>query len=323
VDAVACATAEDRRVRIIHPAIVSALDAFAEPVAGRAERLLDALLASRVASTSNDGWRGSRLTGDGFPFELSFCTIDDRLRFTVEPGRADLEAGARLEVAADLLHQLHAPIPADIHHAFRITQREGALNYGAWIGCRLSPDDCVFKLYVEVPEEASALPVVSPLKLPDRTITPRMVGYTPAAQAFEVYVRVPSLEPRHVPAVLAPVGLEGRAGDVIDFLSDTYGHAIRGRIPGASVGISYVIGATATPRVTLYLFARSLWGSDARIRRQFLRTAATAGWNHDAYSRVTAPIATRETCQTFHGVFGITVDRSAMSFAIGVRPVSV
>ena len=79
--------------------ITPSLGAFPEPVASRAGGLVRALLAARAHNTTLDGWRGSRLTGDGFPFELSFCTADDRLRFTVEPGRADLEPEKRLDVA--------------------------------------------------------------------------------------------------------------------------------------------------------------------------------------------------------------------------------
>lgn len=322
MSAVACATATDRRVSRLHPAIGEALNAFPHPVATRARDVVGAVLWSRTGGMPVDGWSGSKLTGDGFPVEVSFCTDDDRLRLTVEPGQADLDPRKRLGTAAGVLQQLGSPVPDDALAAFQAVQRQGSLKYGAWIGCRVSPEGTAFKLYVEMPDGHPENLFVSPLTLPDRVVTARMVGCVPGSQSLELYARVPSLEPRHVPAVLAPAGFESRAREVLDFVSESYGYSISGRLPGPSVGVSYRIGPPPTARVTLYFFARALWGSDARIRRRFLETAAARGWNQDAYARVTAPMAARESWQTFHGLLGITLDRYAMSLAIGVRPVS-
>jgi hypothetical protein len=334
VNAVAPTIAADARVDAGHPAIDDALLAYPLPVARRAADVIRAGLAARVASAPADSWRGSRLTGDGFPFELSFCTADDRLRCTLEPGASDLAPRQRLEAAIGVLQRLIGDSPPPgIADACRGIQRSRTLKYGAWIGARVVATDCAFKLYVEAPGDdppAAAVPPV--LTLPDRPVSTRMVAYSPPSGTIETYVSVPSLEPRHLAAALAPAGLENRAAELLDVIRDMYGYAIRGRVPGPSVGVSYVsvlsfeddvgMRGTTLPRASVYLFARSLWGSDAGIRQQFLRCVRAYAWNADTYERVTAPLARRDSWQTRHGLVCITLERSAIALAIGVRPVS-
>lgn len=305
----------------IQPAIDHALSACGLPIARRAEDIIRVLLAERLASSEPGAWRSSRLTGDGFPFEIAFCTADDRLRFISEPGSHDLEPHRRLDVASDLIGLLSDdPIPADVLNDLRAMQSEAPLQYGAWIGCRVSEERTVFKLYAEVPPERTLPPGCAPLELSDRKIVPRMLAYSPAKREFESYVRVPSLEPCHLPAVLAPVGMEAKAPWLVEFLEDAYGYSIRGRLPGPSVGVSYVVGPAAT--ITLHFYARALWGSDARIRRNFAQLAQSFGSDTAAYLALTEPIATRESWQTFHGIVGITLTPCAeTSLTIGVRPV--
>jgi hypothetical protein len=314
------ATKERDRVESIHPAIDRALCAFPRAVADRAGWLLRAALVSRIGREGQEPWRGSRLTGDGMPFELSFCTADRRLRFTAEPGAPGLAPARRLDAAVALLRQFDAGVPPVVVDACRAMQRDAPLAYGAWMGGRVSQEAHALKLYVEVPEEACHVTWPMPrLALADRTGVLRMVAYSNAA--IECYARVPSLEPRHLPAVLAPAGLEHRAAELLALLADAYGHAIRGRVPGPSVGVSYVSTGSTPSRVTLFLFARSLWGPDARIRREFVRMAGAHGWDPRTYLEVTSPMSARESWQTHHGLVAVALDGEAMSVAIGVRPV--
>jgi hypothetical protein len=148
-----------------------------------------------------------------------------------------------------------------------------------------------------------------------------MVSYTPSRAAVEVYLRIPSLEPRHVPAILEPAGLEARAGEVVALVTEAYGYSITGRLPGPSVGVSYVVDPPRSAPVSMHFYARALWGSDARIRRQFPRLADGSGWAADAYLRASAPLAMRDTWTTCHGLVGIAVGSAHMSFTIGLRPV--
>jgi hypothetical protein len=304
----------------IHPAIGHALAAFAPAIAQRAASAIRCALASRLGA-GGKAWGGSRLTGDGFPFELGFATADDGLRFTIEPGAAELAPRERLAVAAGIARRVGGvPVAAEVVQGLQEMQSEGPLAYGAWIGCRVGPAGTRCKLYVEVPRGAPLR--AGRLELADREATPRMIAYTPSTGIFETYCRVRSLEPRHLPAVLALAQAEGCAARLLDFIEETYGHRVRGRLPGPSVGVSYLAG-DAADRVTLYFHARSIWGSDAAIRRGFPRVARTGGWDDEAYLRVTAPIAERDDWRTYHGLFGITIDASGrMALAIGVRPVA-
>ena len=302
-------------------AIGHALSTCGLPIATRAADIIRVLLAERLASSEPGAWRSSRLTGDGFPFEIAFCTADDRLRFIAEPGSHELEPHHRLDLANELIGLLSEDqIPADVLNDLRAMQSDAPLRYGAWIGCRVSEERTVFKLYAEVPEGRTLSLDCAPLELSDRRIVPRMLAYAPAKGEFESYVRVPSLEPCHLPAVLAPIGMEDRAPWLTQFLEDIYGYSMRGRLPGPSVGVSYVM---EPPRaITLHFYARALWGSDARIRRNFAQLAQSFNSDTSAYLALTEPIATRESWQTFHGIAGITLTSFAEpSLTIGLRPV--
>jgi hypothetical protein len=305
----------------IHPAIDHALAPFAPAIAARAAVAIGCALGARIRSADAQAWAGSRLTGDGFPFELGFSTADDRLRFTIEPGGAELPPRERLALAAEVSRLLgDEAVPAQVMQGLQAMQSEGPLAYGAWIGCRAGGGRFACKLYVEVPRGAPLR--AGRMALADREPTLRIIAYTPSTGAFEAYCRVRSLEPRHLPAVLALAQGEGRAGRLLEFLEEIYGYSIRGRLPGPSVGVSYLPGA-AGDRVTLYFYARAIWGSDAAIRRGFPRVARAYGWDDDAYLRVTAPIAEREDWRTYHGLFGVTLEASGrMALSIGVRPVA-
>jgi hypothetical protein len=304
-------------------AIGQALAAFPAGLARRAAGSIRMVLGGRLASGRAGAWRASRLTGDGFPFELGFCTGDDRLRFTVEPDDGGLDPRTRLDVAAELAEAVdQAPVPPRVLDDFRAIQAGASLAYGAWIGCRVGAERTAVKLYAEVPPggKHASLGALGPA-LTDRIVVPRMLAYSPATLAFEAYFRVSSLEPRHLPAVLAPAGMEAHASWLADLVQDTYGHAVRGRLPGPSVGVSYIAGP-ARARCTLHFYARALWGSDARIRRGWSRLARGLGWDDQAYLRVTRPLAARESWRTFHGLVGISLEEPPrIAVSIGVRPV--
>ena len=307
----------------IHPAIAHALCAFPAVLARRAAGPIQLILGRRLAGEAPNAWRSSCLTGDGFPFELAFCTGDDRLRFTIEPGYEDLDPHTRLDLAGELIRTLgEEQLPLEVLEDFRAIQAGAPLEYGAWIGCRVGSDRMGVKLYVEIPDgwTGTSLRHAAPV-LPDRVVVPRMTAYTPSTGAFEVYFRVPSLEPRHLPAVLAPAGMEVHAPWLVGLIEEAYGHVVRGRLPGPSVGVSYV-AEPGRSRVTLHFYARALWGSDARIRRGWPRLATALGWDDQAYLQVTRPLAERESWRTFHGLVGISLDAPPrITVSIGVRPV--
>ncbi len=281
------------------------------------------MFEDRLDDASPEAWQSSRLTGDGFPFEIAFSTADDRLRFTLEPGPAGLAPQHRLDRAVAAIRRLStAPVPDDVVRDLAAVQSGAPLRYGAWVGTRVGPTDAAFKLYVEAPPSGPATAFMEPVALGDRTVERRMVAYIPKTRSFEWYSGVPSLEPRHVRAVLAPAGKEDEASRLLDVIEGIYGHRIRGRVPGPSVGVSYVDGV-GMGTVTLHLYARALWGSDARIRQGFARIGREVGWDPEPYLELTAPMATREDWRTYHAAMSITLDpANAMSCAIGLRPVA-
>jgi hypothetical protein len=312
----------DSALGSIDPAIHYALSAFPAAVVDEVTGPIRLMLGQPAARGTAQAVRPSPLTGDGFPVEFAFCTADARLRLTLEPGCAD--SRCRLDAASDLIRRMSTDaIPSEVLDALRAMQSPGQLAYGAWIGCRVGRDGMAFKLYAEVPpggRMASISPAI-PTLADSIAVVPRMLAYTPATQAFEAYFRAPSLEPRYLPAVLAPAGIEGQTQPLINFLEDAYGYCIRDRLPGPSVGISYVTDPERS-RITLHFYARAIWGSDARIREGFTRVARAFAWNERPYLHVTRPIAARESWQTFHGLLSVTLDESQqVSLSIGVRPV--
>ena len=305
----------------IHPAIDHALSAFAAADAARAAGAIRCAHAARLASSAPDAWSGSRLTGDGFPFELGFSTADPRLRFTLEPGAKALAPRERLEAAAAAMAAVGGvPVPAHTLAGLRAMQEGAPLAYGAWMGCRVGAGGIDCKLYAEVPRSVPFR--VQTLVLHERDVLPRMLAYSPVANSFEAYCRVPSLEPRHLPAVLEMVDGEARAAWLLEFIEDAYGHRVRERLPGPSVGVSF-LRLAAERRVTLHFYARAMWGADAGIRRGFSRVARACGWDDEAYLRVTQTVAGRDEWRTSHGLFTITLDAAnRMSLGIGLRPVA-
>jgi hypothetical protein len=147
-----------------------------------------------------------------------------------------------------------------------------------------------------------------------------MLAYSPGSRDWEVYLRIKSLAPHHVPRVLAPAGLDARSGDLLGFIASAYGYSLDSRLPGPSVGVSYSMRSPEDIQsVTLHFYARSFWGGDARIRKQFSRFARELGWDDRRYRRVTASLAGKESWTTNHGLLSITLARDRLALSIGIR----
>ena len=306
----------------MHPAIARALAAFPARVARRGEASLSVILRDRLARDGASAWGHGNLTGDGFPLELSFTTGDDRLRYTAEPASASTAPGERLDTVLRILRSLRAAVPTETVAAFRDVQRSGPLSYGAWLGARHGADGDQCKIYVEVPAEAPVLPGFRGPRLSDRAVTPKMIAYCPDSRTFEAYYGVHALSPQHLPRLLGHVGLESRAFTLAGWLERAYGHRLRDKLPGPSAGLSYAMSADGAPRaVTLFLVARCLWGSDARIRRSFVAAARELGADTERYCRVTASLEQSQLWTTRHGLVGLTLGPSgAFALNVGVRP---
>ncbi|MGV1004988.1 MAG: hypothetical protein ACOYEV_09535 [Candidatus Nanopelagicales bacterium] len=296
------------------------LAAYPEPVARRARAALGTLLPERLIDRTAGAWKGSLLTGDGFPVEVAFTTSDDRLRLTVEPGPASLLAADRLLLAARRVRIVGGiPVARGTLAALRERQAEGVLRYGAWVGVRCSPAATVAKLYAEVTPGSAAWPGLRLPELDGRQVVPRMIACTPATGEIEVYARVDSLLPEHVADVLVGAGIGGLTGRVLAAVEVLSGHRLRGRLPGPSVGFSYTTGG----RVTLHFYARALWGGDGRIRQRYAQVAELLGVSTDSYLAVSAPLARAAQWRTRHGIVGLSIlAGGAPGLTIGLRPVA-
>ena len=320
-----------------HPDICAALEILSRSAPAATERLskaLRVLLWQAYASDAPRAWQFSRLTGDGFPFELAFTTADAHLRYTADPGSPDMAALERLPYAVGLLSELGQPPidPQVLTYLVTMQQAGTSLDYGAWIGGRHAldrPDTDRFKLYAEVPpgDLAAHLPFLSvylnlPARLLTRPVQWRMLAIEPATGRLEFYFRYQSLAPDTLPLLLQPAGLHARSEELLDFLQQAYAHALGERIPGGSVGFSYaLIPGHQAINFSLFLFTRLLWGGDARIRPRFSERLQAAGRDSSAYWQITSPLAERDIYQTYHGLLGVGVSaQSPIQLSLSVRP---
>jgi hypothetical protein len=301
-----------------HPAVDAVLQCFGVDTPQNLRLAADLLRLRRTQDGTLD-FAGSRLTGSGFPVECAVSHAENGLRLTIEPGARCLGAAARRELVLQLVRDID---PAALAHLDERTlaslDHGGRSHYGAWIGLRLGTARPSAKLYLEVPEGLSlALPFQVPA-LARRNLAIRMLGHSQSGA--EYYLRIPALHPQELSVVLQPAGLSGYAPRVLELIEALYGYPVVGRLPGPSVGVSYELG-TSPPKVTLYFFARSLWGGDRSIRERFLALGGDLWKGRAAYSRATEPLMERNEWRTCHGLLGIVLQPDVPPrFVIGFCP---
>lgn len=314
--------------------IQATLDVYAQAAPGPAKRASAALQVllqdlNRLPESETD-WQFSKLTGDGFPLEFAFTTADADLRYTTEISSPQIPAAQRLGLACQRLKQLgQAEILAGVLEKLHQIQQVGQLHYGAWVGGRHGVKGDGFKLYAEVPisnleslqSHLKDLQVPCP-RLADRSILLRMIGYHLTSQRLEVYFRLSQAEHHHLQQLMAPWGLKNRVEELWNFLEETYGYCLRGKLPGGSVGISYSLSPDSDlPVFTLFLFARAFWGGDASIRRKLGAVATKYDWDMTLYQQITEPLAMHNTWKTHHGLLGFVVPpEHSIAVSLGVRP---
>jgi len=316
-------TTPTRAAAALPPEVGHVLSAYPEGVRERGRAALGALLAERLGEADPQAWRGSSLTGDGFPLEVAFATSDARLRLTVEVGRRGAGPDGRLATSARRLADVTGvAVPEQVLDRMLALQRgAAALRYGAWVSCRVSPGGLAGKLYAEVPDPRWRWPGLPEPRPDGREVAARMVACTPATGEIEAYFRVPSMQPGHLVGVLAPIGLSALASRLRAAVELLYGHRLDGRLPGPSVGVSYTVGPRS--RVTLHFYARALWGGDGWVRQRFAAAARALDADPTAYLAVTQPLDGAASWATRHGIVGLTLSPTeAPTLTIGLRPVA-
>lgn len=294
-------------------ALVSAVggsDAWAAP---------RSLLGAVDACWPDVAWSFSRLTADGFPFELSFAgtagpgPVPGGFRWTAEVAGPEIGARDRLDRA---LAWITDNSPAtDLRsgpaiEAIRAVQRRGELRWGVWLGGRHRDSQDSYKLYTEVPRDSSSDGL-------------RMIGYDLDRHVLERYYRPGRLTSAGVSALLERAGLADRLDDLLDLVSACTGWPVRPDLPGANFGISLASDtAGQAVGVAVIAFARLVFGVDAVARRGILSLADRFGWELNGYELATRAVEGRYHGPSTHTMVSWTVSPDeAVRTTIGIRPV--
>lgn len=200
----------------------------------------------------------------------------------------------------------------------------GKLGLGrtfAWIGGRHGEVDR-FKLYCDIPDDGGEGRIRRYFDLPRpdlvRPAKARMAAINLADQTGEIYYRA-AIHPQQLNALLSPCGRAAQAGMMRARIEREHGRPLRDRLPGGDIGISY---ARRRGRIepTVYLFARPLWGGDARIRRRWLEREDTPREAGRAYALATSGMVARRSAQTRHAMVGFHLTADSIELSLGVRP---
>jgi hypothetical protein len=89
-------------------------------------------------------------------------------------------------------------------------------------------------------------------------------------------------------------------------------------------GFSIAVNEAGVRALSIYTFARSIWGSDGHIRRRLLSLADRRGWDFELYREISEPLAESPTFETLHGVLAwIVVPDQEVEWRISLRPPAV
>lgn len=317
----------------LHPAIDRALamaGGVAPEEARGAAEVLATLLRGFAESSVDDPWHRSVLSCEGYPVELSFSSRDAGLRYTAEVAEPGVEPAARTARAVALFERLTGePLPRTLVDRLVTAQSAGELRYGAWLGGRHHGTRRSFKLYLEVPAEADSILepwderlVGHPRVLRARDALLAMVGLQVRPLRVELYYHVKHLMAGEVATLMSRVHMNDLAPDVLDRLRLLYRRPLERELPCTDFGFSYAVSPEgAPPCFTLYTFATSLLGGDAKIRSAILGAASADRWDARLYERLSQTIASRRGRLTRHGLVGVAVaPGEAPAIVFGLAP---
>jgi hypothetical protein len=318
----------------INRVLAAASDLYPDRARVASDSLHQILRGIRESEMGEAAWHSSALARTGFPLEFAFSSGDDSLRYTAEVTEPEIHPRQRLARAVALYKRLaKEQFPEDLSAFVQSVQSKGTLKYGAWISGRHGLANNSYKLYVEIPpesrEEATAWTDSrlgrewSPLS--NRRIRLCMLGHHGATGRTELYYDASYLRPGEIANLLDRAGLKTRANDVLQILQRAYDRPIGHRLPGNDFGFSYSLPAQGGPvAFSLYTFAISVFGGDAKIRTGLLRLASAQGWDFSLYEKMSEPLVYRRGFITCHTVFGVVVSElEPAAVVFGLTPPEV
>ena len=254
----------------------------------------------------------SILTGDGFPLVCTFTTADCALRWT-----ADLSPEGDNRRRADLTVQAFGRLTGtafDLPHP-------GTASFGAWLGGRVGCDgELSFKLYKEPGDSDGCGPLNMP-SLAGFQPKLRMIGYGAEQDVREYYYRFEDSTPYLLKCLMAIAEQSHRFRDVMELIERNARRPTDSALPGRAIGASFAfVNGGSLPLLTIYFFARALWGSDAAIRRRFIPILQAAGQRTKPYAQASAPIGARRKLHTLHDMAALTIAPDGHAWSIGLRP---
>lgn len=268
----------------------------------------------------------------GFPLELAFSTAGRNVRYCVEIADPLMDPHHRLASATNHLSQMSGVGPEpDVLDRLSILQAKHPLKYGAWIGGRHACNSDRYKLYVEVPSDATNEADDWSAELsdtaPDVSHQARveMIGYDPATRRIEFYRRGRNQSPVSIRQMMCRLRLDSRADEMFELLQRAYRFSLAGRLPSSDCGYSTSLSQDGgSTQFSLYFFARSMFGGDGSTRDVILRLAAESGWELGDYERISEPLVGVGGPVTRHGMFAVTVGlESPIAVSIGLVPPAV
>ncbi len=276
--------------------------------------LVDAELLGLLADFRKEAdWRFSELTGDGYPVELLFDAATGFAGFTCEVAPVKATSRARLDRA--LAHA--APgVDARCRRLLAEVHGPGSGAGSVWLGGRAGPSGIRRKVYLTperpLPLSGADAPWAHPsLSSPRLQMTAARLD----SGALESYLSVDRLEPWHLEAQLGRCGLGDAWPRLGEAIEEAAGRRLPRALPGGRAGLSWTPGT-----LTLYLFARSAAGSDAVVRRAFLRLVEAMGGDPGPYAAVTRPVQDRRDPRTYHGMLAFAVSEGHLRVAVGLCP---
>ena len=277
-------------------------------------------------------WKLSVLTDDGYPFEFTFTTANDGIRYTVEIAPPRNTPAARLDQVEAMLQQLGVPLGNEDTLPFlKQVQASGDIEYGAWMGVRHKRGRTAYKIYAEVPPQGRHLAetflnqhLTRPVFVKDRPISLRMIGFYPATGEMEFYFHVFDLRPWEIIALMDPVGLGAHHQAVFDLFQKAYGKAMFRRLPAPVFGFSYALHPDVPDypgTFSLYTFVEAMFGNGAKSRHKLLRFFEDYHLPMYGYAEMSEPTMQQTGEWNHHGLFGVAVAEGMPPVVhVGLRP---